>query len=215
MADIDIERKDSVGWLWWVLGLLLVGLVAFLLADALADDDEVAIEDEVAAPMATEPLPEAQPMVTEQPMALQNFVLSCAPRQPSEMGLDHAYTSNCVRELVNAVDAIAPANELAELGLTEQMEQAREASENLIASGPEESRHSEMTRNAFTSIATVIEEIQNDRFPALEANAQELTEAASAVSPDGELLEQREAVQDFFAQAGRLLEEMHPAVTTI
>ncbi|MEX2583687.1 MAG: hypothetical protein WD766_10455 [Gemmatimonadota bacterium] len=211
MADIDIEQKDSVGWIWWVLGLVLIGLVAFLLAGALGDD-EVALEDEAVAPIATEPMPPAEPM-TDQPMAVQQFIESCGTRAPAEMGLDHQYTSSCVQDLVNAIDGVAPADEINTLGLTTQMETAREAADNLRESAPDVERHSEMTRNAFTSIATLADELQNERFPALEANAQQLTQAAESVTADTPLLDQREAVQTFFARAGDLLQGMNAPTT--
>jgi hypothetical protein len=219
MADIDIEQRDSVNWLWWVLGLLLVGLVAFLLADALGDDEEVAFEDEVVAPVATEPLPETAPPAIEQPMtpaAVQQFIATCAERQPSEMGLDHQYTSNCVRDLLAALGAAVPANQVEALGLTGEMEDAREAAQNLAASEQDVTRHSEMTRNAFISIAEVVDHIQDESFPALETNADQLDEAADAIAADTDLLEQRTEVQTFFARAGELLQgmSMAPANTT-
>lgn len=59
MADIDIERKSSMSWLWWLLGLLLLALIAWwLLAD---DDDEVAVVDPVTAPVAAPVTPTTTP----------------------------------------------------------------------------------------------------------------------------------------------------------
>ena len=43
MADIDVERKSSKSWIWWLLGLILLALLLwwFLGQD---DDDEVEVE---------------------------------------------------------------------------------------------------------------------------------------------------------------------------
>lgn len=50
MADIDIQRKKHFGWLWMLLGLLALALLAWIL---LADDDdaEVVTTAPVAAPV--------------------------------------------------------------------------------------------------------------------------------------------------------------------
>lgn len=48
MADIDVERKSSMAWLWWLLGLLLLALLIWALMEWMGDDDEV-----VEAPVAT------------------------------------------------------------------------------------------------------------------------------------------------------------------
>lgn len=64
MADIDVERKSGgMSWLWWLLGLLLLALLAWWL---LAGDDEpeVAAVDPVAAPVAP-----VTPTTTPEPIA--------------------------------------------------------------------------------------------------------------------------------------------------
>ncbi len=53
MADIDVERKGGMAWLWWVLGLLALLLVIALLV----------WPDEEPAPVAVvePPVTEVQP----------------------------------------------------------------------------------------------------------------------------------------------------------
>ncbi len=57
MADIPVERKGGMGWLWWVLGLLALVLVIWIVVAAADDDDDVAevVDTDVVAvePMAT------------------------------------------------------------------------------------------------------------------------------------------------------------------
>lgn len=51
MADIDVERKSSMSWLWWVLGLILLALLIWwLIPDG---DDDV---------LVTDPAPVVEPM---------------------------------------------------------------------------------------------------------------------------------------------------------
>lgn len=63
MADIDVERRSNMAWLWWVLGLLLLGLLIWGLFE-LFDDDEVA-----ELPVATQPAPLVTPATTPEPIA--------------------------------------------------------------------------------------------------------------------------------------------------
>ena len=52
MAEIPVEKKSGLGWLWILLALLLLALLAWLLLSG--DDDEV--EPVVAEPVAEAPL---------------------------------------------------------------------------------------------------------------------------------------------------------------
>lgn len=60
MADIDVERKSSMAWLWWLLGILLIALLAWWLLSG-DDDPEVAAVDPVAAPVAAPVTPATTP----------------------------------------------------------------------------------------------------------------------------------------------------------
>lgn len=63
MAEIDIERKKGmgIGWLWWVLGLILLAVIIWWIAASGDDDEEVVMEDPIAAPVVTEPMAPAAP----------------------------------------------------------------------------------------------------------------------------------------------------------
>lgn len=67
MADIDIERKSGgMSWLWWLLGLLLLALLAWWLLSG-DDEREVAVVDPVAAPAVVDPAPVAPAPVAATP----------------------------------------------------------------------------------------------------------------------------------------------------
>ena len=60
MAQIDIERKSTTSWIWWVLGLILLALVVWWIVSAAGDDTEVAeAPGVVAAPVTPEPVASA------------------------------------------------------------------------------------------------------------------------------------------------------------
>lgn len=207
MADINLERKEAAGWWWWLLGLIGIALVAYLLAGSLGDD-EVALEEPTPAPAATEPLPPAEPAPAEPPAAVQQFIDTCATQEPAAMGLDHEYTSRCVQALVAAIEGTVPIVAQAELGVEQAMMRARTAAEELASSPQEVDRHADLTHTAFASIAGLIDEVQDQRYPALDPMAAELSEAAAAVNPGADLLDQGDAVQRFFVQAGAALRAM-------
>jgi hypothetical protein len=93
MADIDIERRGAPVWIWWILGLILLG---FLLLWLLTPTRERVAEVEPAAPILTEEVT-TEPL---RPAAVEQYLVQCAPREPGEMGVEHEYTSNCIRRLV-------------------------------------------------------------------------------------------------------------------
>ena len=57
MANIPVERTSTgPPWWLWLLGLLLLGLIAWLIISGLSDDEEVVVDDtEVVEPVAVEP----------------------------------------------------------------------------------------------------------------------------------------------------------------
>lgn len=55
MADIDIERKSSMAWIWWLLGAIVLALLIWMFAAGDDDDDEIADTTMVEAPVTTTP----------------------------------------------------------------------------------------------------------------------------------------------------------------
>ncbi|MEW5929336.1 MAG: hypothetical protein AB1941_17930 [Gemmatimonadota bacterium] len=219
MADIDIERKGPGIWPW-IIGLLVLALVAWLLVEALADDDE-AVEQPVAA--VTEPAPPpADPVATAPaaagaagaaalPAAAQEYMTTCAPREPGSMALDHQYTSDCIRRLVASVEAMVRQPGMAGVDVQAQLADARQRAERLVQTPETSAEHAGMTREAFTSLAALLGTVQDQRYPAMDGQATRLEQTAGSVQPSRPLLDQREAVQDFLRQAGDLLQGMADA----
>ena len=61
MADINVERKTGTGWLWWVLGLIILALLIWWVA-APGDEDVAMVE-----PVAEQPI--VPPLTTPEPIA--------------------------------------------------------------------------------------------------------------------------------------------------
>lgn len=45
MAKIPVEKKQQAPWIWWLLGLLLLGGIAWLLVEVFDDDDDLDVAD--------------------------------------------------------------------------------------------------------------------------------------------------------------------------
>jgi hypothetical protein len=215
MADIDIERKGG-GSIWpWLLGLLALLLVGWLLWEMFDDDDEVT---DPAAAVVEPAAPVPAPVTTDTmagtaataavPAAVQQYLTTCAPQDTAAMGLDHQYTSDCIRQLVASVEAVLQNPNMQGVDVQAQLQDARQAADRLVQTPETSTDHAGMARNAFTSAATLIGAIQDQRFPAMDAQASGLEQAAQSVQPAQPLLEQRGAVQSFFRQAGDVLQGM-------
>lgn len=209
MADIDIQRKGPAIWPW-IIGLLVLGLLTWALLE-MFDTDEV-VEEPVAT--AVDPAPVAPaPAVGDAgdaggaavPAAVQQYLTTCAPREPGAMGLDHQSTSGCIRQLVDAVEAVLQDPARSGIDVQAPLQAARQQAQQLEQSANQSAQHAGMTRDAFVSIATLLNSVQDARYPGLEGQAAQLEEAARSVQASDDLLDQREPVQRFFRQAGDLL----------
>lgn len=219
MADIDIERKRSSIWPW-IVGLIALFLLIWLLSEMFVDDDAVeAPVAGVAEPALVAPAPVPVVGTAEAPVAaatapppmpaaVQQYATACAPREPAAMGMDHQYTSNCIQQLVSAVEATLQNPNLAGVDIQAQMQDARQKAEQLVQSSNQSAQHAGMTREAFMSIATLLNGVQDARYPSLDGHVTQLAETARSIQTTGNLLDQREPVQRFFQQAGDVLNAM-------
>lgn len=208
MADIDIERKSSSGWLWALLGLVVLALLLFWLLGG--DRQETAMVDEQAeTEMApTQPPATEQPTtaITTAPAALQDYQQRCGEPQPGQMALDHEATSQCLTMLTSAMEATL--DESQRSAIQSKIDAANASARELMASGADSMEQSRMVRSAFSSIADALDEIQERDHPQLEGAVEQLDETVESIDPGQSLQAQREPVQRFFQQAGNVLNRM-------
>jgi hypothetical protein len=205
MADIQIERKQGFAWWWIVLGLVVLGLIAWMLlgrGDRTRDTATPATMEQ-PAPAVQEPGIGTQGVATHP--AVQEFVASCGDAS-GQMDLDHAHTSQCVRRLVAAAGEIMRDPALSGLDVQTEMQLATETADRLEQSSVE-ADHSGMARDAFASITTVLERIQQ-QVGTTAPDAAALRNSVQSVQPTVPLLEQRAAVQDFFRRAGEIVSRL-------
>lgn len=71
MAKIPVEKKQRPSWIWWLLGLLLLGGLTWILAEAFDDEEELDVADvEEVEPLP--PPPTAEPEEVDIGSILEN-----------------------------------------------------------------------------------------------------------------------------------------------
>jgi hypothetical protein len=205
MADINIEKKSPTTWIWWVLGLVILGLLLFWLLTPGTRDQVALVDDDPAAETmpATAP-PTAAPAGAA--MVVQEYRERCAPQQPGQMALDHQHTAECLRRLADAIQTSVRQQPQAQAD--PHLQNARQVADQLEASPADAANHSQMTRDGFQSITTAFQEMQAEMRMGLDAEIQRLQQTAESVDPGTPMLDQRQRVQDFFNQAGNVLDRM-------
>ena len=208
MADIDVERRGTSIWPW-IIGLIILALLIWLLFALLGDDgEEVAIEEPVAAPVV------AEPAAPDLPPAVEAYMTTCTEEmgQPQgQMGLEHDYSVGCLQELGNSLDALIVQQTVANTDVSQALEDYRGTVQQLQASDESSMSHADLTRNAAMSAAALMQAVNNAYFSddaAVGTAVSEAGRAAEGIQPGVAMLDQRDAVQTFFREAGDALRAM-------
>lgn len=210
MADIDVERKGPSIWPW-ILGLLVLALLVWLLVEWLGDDDDVVdqpvatvVDDTLGAAAAPVTAPVGATAAGGQQM--QQYMTTCAPAQPQEMGLQHEYTANCIELLAGNVESISA--QAQGVNVQSELDRARQNAQQLRQSAADTTVHARLTSEALSSLATAIDRVQEAQYPNMGGQVDQLQQTVQNVEASGTLLDQREPVQNFFRQAGDVLNSM-------
>lgn len=204
MAHIDIEKKKGgAGWLWWLVGLIVIGLLAWLLIGMMGRDGERDTAAGVAdtAAMGTEAGATGQ----VPPAALADFTQQCAMQ--GDMGVSHEYTANCTTLLARSIDAVVQRPELRGTDLQAELTDLRARADRLTST-QSSTEHANMTREAFVSATTLLERAQSAGYPELKDVVADLRKTAESLRGDRDLLSQRDTVHEFFERSGEVLRVM-------
>ena len=219
MADINVERKSGSIWPW-ILGALALLLILWLLFSLLGRDREEVVVDQapigvVADTMAMAPVVPVDPgpgVAGPIPAEVQQFEQTCAAAGTTQQqaSLSHDYTIDCTRRLTTAIEAVVRHDTVGGTALEPRLAEMRQRVE-AIGNNPQATNHANLVRDAFTSIATVMNTVQETRpgmSPALGQQVSGVRDAAQGISPTTELLNQKDQVDAFFRRAGEALRSM-------
>lgn len=121
------------------------------------------------------------------------------------MSLDHAYSSEALTKLTDAVDAMAT-----EAGYDVKVDIAKAKQyADEITKDPLVTTHADKIRSAANVLSTSLQNMQQAKYPGLSAEAADVKSAAAAIIPQTLTLDQRDAVKSFFRKAADLLTKMN------
>jgi hypothetical protein len=205
MAEIEIQKKKQPIWPWILGAIVLVGLLWFLVAQTGRDRD---VERPVAAAQeAREPARTTAPMIPE----VQEYITYVRQGEATEdAGLEHEYTSEGIRNLADAINAIAQRTNVHNDQIAQQHEELHQMADQ-IQQDPHSTRHANIIRNAFATSADMMEQVQTNQFPNLDGHVSQVRQAAQNVDPQQQTLDQKQEIQNFFDQASHALQAMEGA----
>ncbi|WP_116105350.1 hypothetical protein [Lewinella sp. IMCC34191] len=221
MAQIRIEEKPAGGGasIWpWIIGLLLLGLVVWGVAEAFDESDEVYTEEVVedgdeVAPVATG-IDENNNYkdydeVGEGNLAAVSAYMSTTANMEGEMGLDHEFSHRALTELADATKAVAEEKGLMSEASVKEKSDRVDRLANEIMEDPMAGDHADKIKMASMLIVEMLEDIDTQAYNGQSASDLDaLRQEAQAMSPETLTLNQKEDVRSFFAQARTVLERM-------
>lgn len=196
MAEIKIEKKNPK-WPWVLLILAIIGILLYLFT--FNGDEEIG---EMAEETTEEPADTRQDALN---ISTVSAYVSFIKEDPDPMGLDHEFTSEALSKLINATDAMA---EEINYDLKKDMDTVKTLSEQ-ITEDPFETTHANAIKEAADILARVLQNIQQNAFPGLADEADEVKNSVTDIETDVLTLNQKEDVKNFFRESADLLEKMN------
>ena len=224
MAQIRIEEtKTSGGSIWpWIIGLLLLGLIIWGVAEAFDEaDEEVYTEEEViqnddnVAPVATGVDENSNyndydsPTGDEYPYtdARQTYLTSTEDME-GEMGLGHEYSHRVLTELARATTSLASEKGLSDGAIKDKADRVKQLADELTRDA-ESTDHADKMKMAAMLITEMLEDIDTQSYGGQSsADLTKLREEAQAIDPATLTLEQKADMRSFFQQARTVIERM-------
>lgn len=197
MAEIKIEKKTPV-WPWILVALAIIAVIIYFVA--FHDDGE---NTEDRRQQTTEEAADNRQVAPNN--ATVAAYVSYIHDDPDQMGLDHEFTNEALLKLTNATKAMAD-----EIGydIQKDMDEVRTHADK-ITRDPYETSHANSIRNAGESLARALQNMQQEAFPGLANEANQVKNAVTAIEPEELTLDQKEDVKNFFRESADLLEKMN------
>lgn len=206
MAQIRIEEKKKGSILPWIIGLLLLALVIWVVAETFDEAEEeiyteetVEENEEVVAPVAND-VDYATPIAA---------YLAATEDMEGEMSLDHEFSHRALTQLTTATVALAESK-----GLTDESDARAKADRvkqlaDEITRDPMADDHGDKIGMAAMLITEMLETVDRESYGNQSSDAiQQLRTNAQDISSKTLALDQKEDIRSFFAQARTVLQRM-------
>ncbi|SFF91794.1 MULTISPECIES: hypothetical protein [Salegentibacter] len=210
MAEIKIEKKKPI-WPWILLGLIILAVIVyFVIADNGDDDDDFNEEEnteQVATPMETEEEEDTETARWEDDNlsgdeSVSKYLTHIGDRE--KMGIDHEYSSEALIYLINALENRSEeANIDTEIEIQELKDDVRDIKED-----PQKLTHANTINDVGGKIVDLMEKMQEEKFPDISQDVQEVRTALESIEPSTPTLDQKDAVNSFYKEAGDVVQNM-------
>lgn len=196
MTEIKIEKKKSI-LPWILLTLGIIAAVWFLFFT----NDEVRTENTEETTEISEV--EEKSNVLEA-SAVKTYIAFIGDSS-ANMNLDHDFTSEAITKLTNAVEEKAD-----EIGfnLTDDLSKARQISDEITKDNMD-TNHADKIRSAADILSVSLKSMQENKFPNLNSEANDVKSAAEKINPATLTLDQKDALKVFFKKSAELLSKMN------
>ena len=206
MAEIKIEKKTPI--IPWLLGiLLLLAVVAGVyFAFQVGDEETEVVANEVPE---NEILPvEEEVVVTETntlPAEVNTFILFANEESnytDAQMDIHHEYTATALRNMGDALEAIANKKGMANQMNIQELHKNLDAAADEIQKNWKETDHADHIRNAFLQVSGALNQLADGSIN------ESLKQEAKDVDPNTLTLEQKADVKDFIDKTASVMKQL-------
>lgn len=194
MTSAKIDTKPIL-WPWALLGIGILSLLIYLLFLFTSGERKTGLENTQGADLLN---------VRENNTTVTAFV-KFINNDTNNTVIYTSYINTALLKLTRAVGAMAAEtgyNALADLDKAKEYE-------SKITNDLSETALSEITRNAADILATLLQKMQQTKYPRLGFESDELKKAAATINPHIPVSNQKTAVKSFFIKAADILQEMN------
>ncbi len=223
MAEIRLEEKSKGGsMLPWIIGLLLLGLIIWGVAEAFDESDETTTENEVleggdaVAPVATgidennnyKEFDAGDAAIGEDDQFYTGF-MSSTENMEGEMGLGHEFTNQTLTQLANASAALAERKGVDDGTSADSKAMRVKQLAGEITADPMATDHADKIKMSTMLITEILEDVDQKAYNGqFDENVKKLRQEAQAIDASTLTLDQKSDVRSFFRQARLVLQEM-------
>jgi hypothetical protein len=208
MADIDVERKTGPAIWPWILGLLVLALLAWLIFSMMGRDDRpAAVTTDTVAP---QPAPAPAAML---PPAAEAFMRDCHLEEGTRaetMGMDHEFTVNCLEQLASSLESLAQQRP-GDPNVDQHTQTIRDRARQIRESPETSLQHANWTREAADAGAAALESMHQARHAGdgqVQQAVARTRQAAQEIRPTDQHLEQLSDLRSYFRSAGDAMRQM-------
>lgn len=202
MAEIKIEKKANY-WPWVLAGIVILALLYYFLFskpnaenNVVDDRDTVSVMDQDA--VGTMNTNESGNLAV---VAFTTYI----DNDTGSMSVDHEYSNTALIKLCDASQEIA---DKTGYEAKAEIDEAREYA-NKITNDPTATTHADNIKKSTGIISRVLKNIQENSFPDLGNEADNVTAASQEISTADLTLDQKGVVKSFFRSASVLLKKMN------